>query len=132
MQMTDEKRGRGRPPYAPTDKDRNMVETMIGFGIPDYDIAAVLQIDLKTLRKYYAEELRVGHVKMNAKVASSLYKQATGDGPMAVKAAMFWLERRAGWRAPPREFVEVPGKKEQRVLDAAEAPAGTPWAQLLQ
>lgn len=129
--MTDEPR-RGRPPYQPTEKDRAMVKAMIGFGIPDYDIAAVLSLSPPTLRKYYADELRVGHIEMNAKVASSLYKRATGDGPDAVKAAMFWLECRAGWRRPPRDAVEIPGKKEQREIDARTAATGTPWAQLLQ
>lgn len=122
----------GRPPYAPTEKDRSMVRAMIGFGIQDYEIARVLGISAPTLRKYYADELAVGHIEMNAKVANSLYKRATGDGPDAVKAAMFWLECRAGWRRSPREEFNHPGKKEQRIIDARTAEVGTTWETLLQ
>lgn len=130
--MSDGKRGAGRPPYEPSEKDRAFVKTLTGYGIPDYEIAAVLNMTPPTLRKYYSHELQIGHTEMNAKVASSLYRRAIGDGPDAVKAAMFWLERRAGWKPPPREYVEQPGKREIVEREAQEAMRSTPWAQLLQ
>jgi hypothetical protein len=71
---------------------------MAGYGIPEPDIARVLGIDPKTLRKHYREELDTGHIKATAKVAENLYRKATGEGREAVVAAIFWLKTRAGWK----------------------------------
>jgi len=71
---------------------------MAGFGVPESDIAGVLGIDPKTLRRHYRDELKHGHVKANARVAESLYRKATSDGAQSVTAAIFWLKTRAGWK----------------------------------
>ena len=71
---------------------------MAGFGVPEIDIAGVIGIDPKTLRKHYRAELDHGHVKANVRVAGNLYRKATGEGREAVVAAIFWLKTRAGWR----------------------------------
>jgi hypothetical protein len=77
---------------------RRQVEAMAGFGVPEIDIAGVIGIDPKTLRKHYRNELDHGHVKANMRVAENLYRKATGGGREAVIAAIFWLKTRAGWR----------------------------------
>ena len=121
----------GRPPYQPTPKDHDQVATLAGMGIPDYDIAKVMQMSGPTLRKYFAEELDLGHIKANAAVARSLYKQATDPVKPSVAAAIFWLKCRAGWRdesAPEYAYVS---KKVQANDDAVTAQAGTPWEALL-
>jgi hypothetical protein len=123
--------GRGRPPYEPTDKDRATVKTMAAFGVPEYDIAKVLGISDRTLRKYFWRELEVGHIEANSQVAASLFKVATGAGPQAVQAQMFWLRCRAGWRDKDPPAAEPPGKKEQRAAIAATAERGTDWESLL-
>jgi RNA polymerase-interacting CarD/CdnL/TRCF family regulator len=64
---------------------------MAGYGVPELDIARVIGIDPKTLRKHYRDELATGHVKTNAKVAENLYRKATGEGREAVTAAISWL-----------------------------------------
>lgn len=120
----------GRPPYQPAPKDFAMVKSMCGFGIPDYEIARVLGITPPTLRKYFAAELDTGHIEANAKVAQSLYKKATGDGPGATVAAIFWLKCRAGWREAMSP--EPLGKKEQAQILAHSAQQGTKWDELLQ
>ena len=71
---------------------------MAGFGVPERDIAEVIEIDPKTLRKHYDRELRRGHIKANSRVAESLYRKATGEGPQSVTAAIFWLKTRAQWK----------------------------------
>ena len=71
------------------------------YGVSEADIARVLGIDPKTLRKHYREELDTGHIVANAKVAESLFRKATGDGRQSVTAAIFWLKTRAGWRERP-------------------------------
>lgn len=91
--------------YAPDDRQRQMVEMMVGVGVPEADIARVLGIDAATLRRHYDTELATGLIVANARVAESLYRKAVGDGPQSVTAAMFWLKTRSGWR----EAAEKPG-----------------------
>ena len=88
----------GRRRHQPDAFRRRQVEAMAGYGIPEADIARVLGIDAKTLRKHYRDELDTGHVKANAKVAEFLYRKATTEGSQAVTAAIFWLKTRAGWK----------------------------------
>jgi hypothetical protein len=88
----------GRRAHKPDPTSRRQVEAMAGYGVPEADIAGVIGVDPKTLRKHYRDELKNGHVKANAKVAENLYRKATGEGREAVIAAIFWLKTRAGWR----------------------------------
>jgi hypothetical protein len=71
---------------------------MAGYGVAEADIARVIGIDPKTLRKHYRDELDLGHVKANAKVAENLFRKATGEGRESVTAAIFWLKTRARWK----------------------------------
>lgn len=84
----------GRPPHEPDEVTRASVEAMAGCGIPEADIAKVIRIDPKTLRKYYRDELDTGHIRANARVAQSLYEQATTGN---VTAAIWWTKARMGW-----------------------------------
>ena len=106
----------GRPAHAPEPFHRRQVEAMAGYGIPETDIARVLGIDPKTLRKYYREELDTGHVKANAKVAESLFRKATSDHRQSVTAAIFWLKTRAGWKET--SVHEVNGSLAQARIEA--------------
>jgi hypothetical protein len=87
-----------RPAHKPDPTVRRQVEAMAGYGVPEAEIAGVVGVSPKTLRKHYRGELDHGHVKANAKVAENLYRKATGDGREAVIAAIFWLKTRAGWK----------------------------------
>lgn len=119
--------------HEPTAKDRKTVEALIGFGVPQDDIAAMIGIDPTTLRRHYALEIATGTAKANAKVAENLFKIATGTGREAVTAAIFWLKTRAGWSEynlmPPR--APVPGKKEAADEEAGNLPQDKEWADLL-
>lgn len=88
----------GRRAHQPDAVSRRQVEAMAGYGIPEADIATVLDIDPKTLRKHYRQELDKGAIKATAKVAESLFRKATTDGSQSVTAAIFWLKTRAGWK----------------------------------
>jgi len=88
----------GRRAHQPDEPSRRQVQAMAGYGIPEADIACVLEIDPKTLRKHYRGELKTGHIKANARVAENLFRKATGEGREAVVAAIFWLKTRAGWK----------------------------------
>jgi hypothetical protein len=92
----------GRRAHRPDPATRRQVEAMAAYGVPEADIARVLTIDAKTLRKHYREELDTGHVKATAKVAEFLFRKATNDGPQCVTAAIFWMKTRGGWRETPQ------------------------------
>jgi len=88
----------GRHAHSPEPAGRRQVEAMAAYGVPEADIARVLGVDPKTLRKHYRDELDTGSIKANSKIAESLYKKAMGDGPQSVTACIFWLKTRAHWK----------------------------------
>jgi len=106
--------------FKPTEQMRSLVLMLAGYGIPQREIVTLLpsthtrkgpkSITEKTLRKHFARELAQGHPQCVAKVAESLFKKATGNGPQAVTAAIFWLKCQAGWKDHTRVDVEVTGK----------------------
>src|SRR6185369_3465081 len=71
----------GRPSFEPTQSQRQTVEAMAGCGVPEADIAVVIGIAPKTLRKHFRDELDTGHIKASAKVAGNLYRIATWQWP---------------------------------------------------
>jgi hypothetical protein len=119
----------GRPPYSPTEATRKQVDAMAGYGVPELAISRVLGIGVKTLRKYYQQELDTAHIRANTAVAQFLFKKATSDGPQAITAAIFWLKCRAGWKdtATPEW-----GKKEQMEIAARAASTDPEWGADLQ
>lgn len=88
----------GRRAHTPNSTSRRQVEAMAAYGVPEKDIARVLLVDPKTLRKHYRDELDTGHVKANSRIAESLYRKAMGDGAQSVTACIFWLKTRALWK----------------------------------
>src|SRR6185436_6501453 len=86
---------------------------MAAYGIPEIDIAAVLGVDPKTLRKHYRDELDLGETKANAQVAGFLFNSARNGN---VTAQIFWLKTRARWRETPLELRHSGsiGRKEMR------------------
>jgi hypothetical protein len=91
--------------FAPTDEQRRLVKAMAGYGVPQDDIALVVKCSAPTLRKWFRHELDVAAVEANARVAQTLYQQATTPGN--ISATIFWLKARAGWRE--KQTVEVTG-----------------------
>jgi hypothetical protein len=91
----------GRRAHKPDAAQRRQVEAMAAYGIPEPDIARVVQIDPKTLRKHYRDELDMGETKANAQVAGFLFNSARNGN---VTAQIFWLKTRARWRETPVEL----------------------------
>src|SRR6185312_1570340 len=87
-----------RRAHQPDPAQRRQVEAMAAYGIPEDDIARVVSIDPKTLRKHYREELDLGATKANAQVAGFLFNSARNGN---VTAQIFWLKTRAQWREAP-------------------------------
>jgi hypothetical protein len=85
-----------RPAYEATDKSRKAVRILAGLGTRHEEIALMLDITPKTLRKHFREELDRGATEANAKVMETLYKMATSGKNTA--AAIFWAKTRCGLR----------------------------------
>jgi hypothetical protein len=83
-----------RPPFKPTDEQRKTVKAMAGYGIRQEEIALVLSIDPKTLRKAFRLELDTGKTIATSKVAEALYQNALSGN---VSAQIFWMKAQAGW-----------------------------------
>jgi len=89
------KKRQTKPPHAPTDATRQTVQLHTMVGTTQADIARVLDIDEKTLRKYYRDELDLAKAKANATIGGALFNKAkTGD----TSAMIFWMKTQAGWR----------------------------------
>lgn len=85
--------------FEPTAEQRYTVEVMSTGGISQEVIASVLQIDGKTLRRHFRNELNNGKAKMLTKVVDSLLRQALAGN---VGAACFILKCQGGWREQPQ------------------------------
>lgn len=121
---------RGRKPFEPTEKDRELVQQLVAFGTPQEQICTLIKgtndkpISKPTLIRHFREELNQGAVVANVKVAQNLYRIATGNGGGAVTAAIFWLKTRAGWRDNVATFGagdgedDIPLSVDVRVVDA--------------
>ena len=51
------------------------------------------------LEKCFRRELHVGRTKADLAVTQNLFRHAIGNGPAAVRAAIWWTKARMGWRA---------------------------------
>src|SRR5580765_2975766 len=116
---------RGRPPHQPTTRDRTYVESLASYGVPEEDIARVMDINRLTLAKYYRRELDIGHIKTNAQVAGFLFTAAKKG---SVPAMMFWLRCRAKWSEPRDQTAGMaPGKKEAATIAAQQVDVSSPF-----
>jgi hypothetical protein len=88
--------GAGRPPHEPTEKSRAKVKALSAYGTPQEQIARALDIHRETLTKYYRDELDLGAIEANAKVAETLFQQGVRDGNTT--ALIWWTKSRMGWR----------------------------------
>jgi len=83
-----------KPPHEPTETTRQTVQLHTMVGTTQADIARVLDIDEKTLRKYYRDELDLAKSKANATIGGALFNKAkNGD----TAAMIFWMKTQAKW-----------------------------------
>jgi hypothetical protein len=98
---------------------------MAGFGVPQLEIARLIDISDRTLRTYYRRELDTGATEANLRVAQSLFALATKEKNVA--AAIWWTKARMGWRGTTD--VNVGGQPDSPVaIDFTWAPALPPAA----
>jgi hypothetical protein len=103
----------GRRAHRPDERGRRQVEALAAYGVPERDIARVVGVDPKTLRKHYRDELDLGSTKATAKVAEFLFRKATTEGHQCVTAAIFWMKTRGGWREAPQAHEIAVNKYDQ-------------------
>jgi hypothetical protein len=102
--------------YIPAQKDRDLVRTLSGIGVPQNDICILVGVTKPTLHKHFREDLDRGMAEANAKVAKTLYERAiSGD----LGAAIFWAKARMGWR----EKQEIEVKHEHSYVIRAPLPS---------
>jgi hypothetical protein len=77
-----------RPNFTATEERRRMVKSMAGLGTRHEDIAAILEITPKTLRKHFRQELTLGAIEANARVGQTLFAMATSGRNIA--ATIYW------------------------------------------
>lgn len=90
----------GRKQHEATKALRDTVSMHTTMGTTQADIARILSIDLKTLRKHYRDELDLAKAKANATIGGALFNKAkSGD----TTAMIFWMKTQAGWRERDRD-----------------------------
>jgi|SRR6185295_6916589 len=82
--------------HEPTETSRAEVKALSSFGNTQDQICSYLDIDVKTLHKYYRRELDTAVIQANAQVAKRLYNKAVNQDDLS--AQVFWLKTRARWR----------------------------------
>lgn len=86
---------RTKPPHEPTKAQRDTVSMHTLVGTPQSDVARIIGIDEKTLRKHYRDELDLAKARANATIGGALFNKAkSGD----TTAMIFWMKTQAGWR----------------------------------
>ena len=89
-----------RPKLNPTEEDRRKVKMHSAVGTPHEEIAKMIGIrSAKTLRKHFRDELDLGKIEANAKVAATLFQMATSR--LHPRSTEFWLIHQAGWGRRP-------------------------------
>ena len=91
-----------------------MARAMAGLGLPQEQIALLLEMDPKTLRKHLRDDLDRGMAEANVKIAQSLFNMATTGNNVA--AAIFWMKARAGWRE--KHEVTISANPLEKLTDA--------------
>ena len=81
--------------HEPTEATRQTVQLHTTVGTDQATIARVLEIDDKTLRKYYRDELDLAKCKANATIGGALFNKAKGGDTAAM---IFWMKTQAQWR----------------------------------
>jgi hypothetical protein len=80
--------------HIPTDEQKKLVESTSGLGLPHEQIASLVGIDDKTLRKHYRKELDEGKAKANSQIAKTLYSKATSGDTTAL---IWWTKTQMKW-----------------------------------
>lgn len=90
------KRKPGRPEFEPSQEQRKEVIEYASKGVPQETIAQILDIDRKTLTKYFEPELKKGKANCTKAYINTLYTLANTE--KIPSAVFFYLKTQEGWR----------------------------------
>lgn len=88
--------GAGRPPFVPTEEERELVKKLAGLGLPQNQIRMLVRggIALETLLEHFRFELDEGKAQTGWDIANALYTKAMkGD----VAALIWWTKTQMRW-----------------------------------
>ena len=102
--------------HVPTEATRQTVQLHTMVGTTQSDIARVLDIDEKTLRKYYRDELDLAKSKANATIGGALFNKAKGGDTAAM---IFWMKTQAKW-AERHELDHTSSDESMKPVDKVE------------
>jgi hypothetical protein len=113
------KKKRGRPAWKPTKVVRAKARTLLAMGTSVPDVAAILRVDAKTLRKHLRAEIRTARAEADAMVLAALYRAATDRERPNIRAARTWAELRNLFPSTARAVESSkPGKKAKQHVAA--------------
>lgn len=114
---------RGRPPYEPTERDRNKIKLLLALGWGNQRIANGVGISLATMKRYFRAELKVRDAmrdRLDARRFEIALEQANAGNVTALRELGAMIERNdrmtieasmgSGTDAPPASKDKV-GKK---------------------
>ena len=84
------------------DQTRKLVESSSGLGLPHEQIAILVGIDDKTLRKHYRAELDIGKAKANGQIAKTLFSKAVAGDTTSL---IWWTKAQKRWSETVKQEV---------------------------
>ena len=131
---------RGRPRFEPTEEQPQNVEIMVGLGIPREDIRLLVRdandkpISLKTLEKYFRDELDRGAARLNAHAGNFIVATFLGatapkgtrpikDERVRGRLAELFAKARLGWRETSVHQHEGKDGAKQIIFEISQADA---------
>ena len=106
--------------HEPTEKNRKQVSSMSMAGIDQEIISSIIEVDAKTLRKYYRKELDHATAKVVTSVAGKLFEQCMGGN---IQAMIFLLKTRGRWKETQEIEHTSPDGSMQPTVDATKLSA---------
>lgn len=95
----------GAPGHKVTEETQKMVENASGIGLPHEQIATLIGITDKTLRKRYRRQLDSGKAKANMQIGSTLYTEAKKGNPTLL---IWWTKTQMGWKSQESVQLSTP------------------------
>lgn len=81
--------------HEPTKGSREQIREYTAAGLTQEQMAVLIDLDLKTLRKYYSDDMKKGEAYACSKVGGTIFQRAI-DGDVT---AMIWYSKtRMGWK----------------------------------
>lgn len=119
---------RGRPAFAKSKENQQVVIDLVGQKFTRVEIAEYLGCDEKTLRKHFSRELEKGVTLLRGQAALVRASKMRMGNMAATKAILDEADLSTGQRKQPKP--QAPKGKKERLIDSASKPPSG-WGDLL-